>query len=105
MVEHTPTPWRVISGDDYYIAADGYPREFIGRFKGDDMGDYLAFVGNRPKDFGEANAAFIVKAVNNYDALVEALTAVRAEINLSKSPKLAAKIDGVLGAVGGRQDG
>jgi hypothetical protein len=73
MTDHTPTPWRVISGDDYYIAADAYPKEFIGHFKGDDTGDYVAYVGNRPKDFGEANAAFIVKAVNNHDALVKAL--------------------------------
>jgi hypothetical protein len=66
----TPTPWRVVAGDDYYITADGYPTEFIGHFKSDDNGGYVAVVGNRPKDFGEANAAFIVKAVNEHDALV-----------------------------------
>jgi hypothetical protein len=67
--QHTPTPWYIIAGDDYYITAEDYPKEFIGRFKGDDNGGYLAVVGNRPADFGEANAAFIVEAVNNHAAL------------------------------------
>jgi hypothetical protein len=77
MSEHTPTPWDIIAGDDYYIMAEGYPKEFIGHFKGDDNGGYLAVVGNRPADFGEANAAFIVKAVNNHERLVKALEDVR----------------------------
>lgn len=42
----------------------------------------------------------IVTAVNSYDALREALTAVRAEVNLSKAPKLMAKIEAALGLVG-----
>jgi hypothetical protein len=66
---HTPGPWRIIVGDDYYIAADEYPKEFIGHFKGDDNGQFIACVGNRPKDFGEANARLIAAA----PALLEAL--------------------------------
>jgi hypothetical protein len=81
MTEHTPTPWDIIAGDDYYITAEGYPKEFIGHFKGDDNGGYLAVVGNRPKDFGEANAAFICKAVNNHAALVQALQALVDQVN------------------------
>jgi hypothetical protein len=75
-VKPTPTPWEVGSGDDYYIRADAYPSEFIGKFKSDDNGPYVAYIGNRPADFGEANAAFIVKAVNSHDALVKALQEV-----------------------------
>jgi hypothetical protein len=107
MAEHTPTPWRY------------RPREFDdwGFIRGPD--DVLAAVAkygactetsldqhrHNRTDPAEANAAFVVKAVNNHDALVDALASVRAEINLSKSPKLAAKIDAVLGDVGGSGNG
>jgi hypothetical protein len=73
MSGHTATPWEVIAGDDYYIRADAYPEEFVGRFKSDDTGPYVACVGNRPADFGEANAAFIVTACNSHADLVRAL--------------------------------
>jgi hypothetical protein len=77
MSEHTPPPWYVGSGDDYYIWSEAYPAEFQGKFKGDDLGSYLATVGNRPKDFGEANAALIVRAVNSHAELVKALTEIK----------------------------
>jgi hypothetical protein len=79
MAEHTPTPWAIIAGDDYYIRADAYPEEFIGHFKSDDTGPYVACVGNRPADLGEANAAFIVKACNNFEDLCNS---VRAALNM-----------------------
>lgn len=72
-VPHTPTPWEVGSGNDYYIRAEAYPSSFPHKFKGDDLGDYLALVGNRTDDFGEANAAFIVMACNSRADLVKAL--------------------------------
>jgi hypothetical protein len=64
MAEHTPTPWRIngnsIWSNDGYVAELSCPR-------GPDMRD--------------ADAAFIVKAVNrdhHFDALVKALEAVAA---------------------------
>lgn len=115
MTEHTPTPWRVIAGDDYYIAADAYPKEFIGHFKSDDTGDYVAWMGNRPKDFSEANAAHIVKCVNAHDEAIALLelasislwrkgeNAAAREIDkfLDRvSPSSRESIDGRLSAVG-----
>lgn len=95
MIEHTPTPWDIIAGDDYYITAEGYPKEFIGHFKGDDNGGYLAIVGNRPKDFGLANAAFIVKAVNSHAEMDRLLAEAADELNNSprmRSMDIGAKI-------------
>jgi len=60
--KHTPGPWEFGSGDNYYVRADAYPKKFPHRFKGDDLGDYLAYVGNRTDDFGEANARLIAAA-------------------------------------------
>lgn len=60
--KHTPGPWEFGSGDDYYVRADAYPKDFPHHFKGDDLGDYLAYVGNRTDDFGEANARLIALA-------------------------------------------
>jgi len=58
---HTPTPWRVdpkkllrvVSGDDNSVATVGLQSDLC--------------------DQWEANAAFIVKAVNSHDALVKKL--------------------------------
>jgi hypothetical protein len=75
MAEHTPTPWRVEDGtdliwgacdqDDHSTYGMGYP---ICEGK-------LGYWGDRRADRGErdANAAFIVKAVNSHEALVKAL--------------------------------
>jgi len=65
MTEHTLTPWH--SDDTAIFAQDGV----------------LARIPNHP-DNGvnwRADAAFIVKAVNNHDALVQALRALVDQIN------------------------
>jgi hypothetical protein len=65
MAEHTPTPWR-IRNDFGGGWIQGSPAD------GETYGDRVANLA-KPKTIGAANAAFIVKAVNNHDALVEAL--------------------------------
>lgn len=60
--KHTPGPWECGAGNDYYVRADAYPKTFPHHFKGDDLGDYLAYVGNRTNDFGAANATLIAAA-------------------------------------------
>ena len=69
----TPVPWELRAGDNYFIEAAAYPKEFPHKFKHDDLGDCVAYIGNRTGDFGEANAKFIVKAVNNHASLLAAL--------------------------------
>lgn len=66
--EHSPTPWRV--DDDTHIQ--------------DSIGEYILSETERPDERGETytaeDAAFIVKAVNCHDELVEAVEeCVRAE--------------------------
>lgn len=75
MSEHTPTPWAVpvSEGNDTLICED----------LGERLGTIIADVSRPIKNFtlyrdiswdeAAANAAFIVKAVNNHDALVKAL--------------------------------
>lgn len=67
--KHTPGPWEFGSGDNYYVRADAYPKNFPHHFKSDDLGDYLAYVGNRADDFGEANARLIAAAPRMLAAL------------------------------------
>jgi len=72
--KHTPTPWIVEAGDDYFITAEGYPKDppkVVDNNLGEDV--LVALVGNQTSDCGEANARFIVRAVNNHEVLVEAL--------------------------------
>lgn len=75
MTEHTPTPWRVEEGTDLiWGACNPDDQSSYG------MG-YPVIEGKIPRwkpykpsmDEREANAAFIVKAVNNHDALVKDL--------------------------------
>src|SRR6266567_538397 len=66
----TPGPWALVAGDDYYIHADAYPKQFSGHYKGDDLGPALAIIGNRSVDMGTANANLIAAAPELYsDAL------------------------------------
>ena len=70
MTNHTPTPW--VCGPEYedgnptYIHKDGHA-----------IAD--CSMGYGVED--DANAAFIVKAVNNHDALVQALQALVDNVN------------------------
>ena len=90
--KHTPLPWTV---SDYYeeeagpaiIGADGYPvaevednsimedwPNILGLPKEDHWAQHpgKAYI-ERPKEEFQANADLIVRAVNNHDALMEAL--------------------------------
>lgn len=64
MTEHTPTPWRI--RDDFGGWLQGSP------LAGETYGDRVANLA-KPKGIGKANAAFICKAVNNHEALVNAV--------------------------------
>jgi hypothetical protein len=61
MEKHTPTPWRIALTDDTTII--GPNREIVGSTWQDDK-DY-----REQCDLRTADAAFIVRAVNSYDAL------------------------------------
>jgi hypothetical protein len=58
----TPGPWGVVAGDNYMIESEYIPGKYPHRFPGDDMGPFVAFVGNRQADFGEADARLIAAA-------------------------------------------
>ncbi len=83
MTEHTPTPWRVEEGTDLIWGACD-PDDLTSRGMG-----YSIVEGKPPhwkpykpsRDEREANAAFIVKAVNNHEALVQALQALVDQVN------------------------
>jgi hypothetical protein len=64
MSKHTPTPWTV---------PDGGIRPAI--YTADEV-EHIATMADTGDEM-EANAAFIVRAVNSHDALVEALLEVR----------------------------
>jgi len=66
---------RVVAGDDYMVECTGIPAEYPHRCKGDDLGCYLALLGNRADDFGEANAAFIAFCFNHRAEIASALRA------------------------------
>lgn len=72
MAEHTPTPWLISERAHFRIIAE--------------WGDTVATVGSDSdlRDQWEANAAFIVKAVNGYDALVITLRETRDALKVLK---------------------
>lgn len=73
MIGQTPTPWKI------YDDADPHHVRIMGRFA--DTGNaHVADI------LSPANAAFIVKAVNNHDALVEALRAIEWRGHQGKCP-------------------
>jgi len=75
MSEHTPTPWRVEEGTDLiWGACNPDDRTTYGMGYSIVQGKSGAWGARQPDmDEREANAAFIVKAVNNHDALVSVL--------------------------------
>lgn len=79
MAEHTPTPWRVEKGTglvwgDCTLFDDGTP-DRLGVPVTDGQLERPWAQGKGPSyEEMEANAAFIVKAVNNHEALVNAIT-------------------------------
>jgi len=70
----TPGPWGVVAGDNYMIASKYIPGKYPHRFPGDDMGPFVAFVGNRQADFGEADARLIAAAPELLACLEELVT-------------------------------
>ena len=85
MAEHTPTPW-VADPDD----REGYEWN-IHIIDGQDGHNRICFMSNGPET--EANAAFIVKAVNSHDALVEALQKIASlEVTKGAAANLAQRV-------------
>lgn len=81
MVEHTPTPWRVEEGTDLiWGACNSDDQSTYGMGYSIVEGKSGSWNKGRPDmDEREANAAFIIKAVNrdhHFDALVKALEAI-----------------------------
>jgi hypothetical protein len=110
MVEHAPTPWQIGIALYPYVHFYGPSDKAGGALA---VGACVTALG---KEYDEANAAFIVKAVNNHEALVKALTAAcgymrNASIDLSTGCTKATAIrtidgglkqaEAVLAAVGG----
>lgn len=63
MADHTPTPWAVMGNrGDIKSVCKGFPETMVAKAAGQPTRDERA-----------ANAAFIVEAVNNHDALVKHL--------------------------------
>ena len=85
---HTPTPWHIGERDPYdntlTVCAKGR-HEFV----------EVPVAAIRPRPFyannQEANAAFIVRAVNSHAALVEALTAAVVQMEYTGDGSEAAK--------------
>lgn len=75
MVDHTPTPWRVEEGTDLiWGACNPDDRSSYGMGYSIVEGKLPSWKPYKPDyEEREANAAFIVKAVNNHEALVKAL--------------------------------
>lgn len=71
MAEHTPTPWRVFKNKD------GTRLVGIGGQDGQGTLDAGFGVWSWDSPEGIANAEMVVKAVNNHEALVNALAACR----------------------------
>ena len=67
-MKHTPTPWKVIDGK--MIIGDSYKEPVIGTIN--------PLTGTDAQDY--ANAAFICKAVNSHEALLNACKDARAFI-------------------------
>ena len=72
MAEHTPTPWMVTSWDDRTTISPVNEDAVIAT-----LWPFMRAHGDLPH---EANAAFIVKAVNMHEELVDALKACRRQM-------------------------
>lgn len=67
--EHSPIPWQI--SDSGYVVAECIP------VRGQSLAIRATDDRHGMQDEAAANAAFIVTAVNNHDALVKALTEIR----------------------------
>jgi hypothetical protein len=83
--KHTPTPWGY-DGDGFdSVAAQDFGTDGYTIFPLDEEGMACGHICEMSEvegdDEAEANAAFIVKAVNNHDSLLEALKALCAAVS------------------------
>lgn len=115
MTNHTPTPWFV-SGVRFRM--NGGEWQSINRYdEAAKRDENIACVGYDPRNgLGQADANFIIKAVNNHDAMVKALIQARLRIEYlgaacndprhfeANASTFLPAIDEVLGAVGGSSD-
>lgn len=68
--KHTPLPWRAVKddrilGNDYVL---------VGKFQEHNGETEIGVIcGGKPNDKGLANAQHIIRCVNSYDAMAEAL--------------------------------
>lgn len=107
MTDHTPTPWaftgsvRQVDRDRLWCGDIVPPKS--SRYRGEichlQSADQIDGIN---RDEAAANAAFIVKSVNNHDALVDALEEIVSAIVLTG--QLKDLVDRVLAAVGGGHD-
>lgn len=78
MTEHTPTPWK-ISGRKMKPSSEPYGILLTGE-RSDGFQSSVAYCARHPgvdTPTAEANAAFIIKAVNNHDMLVKAIADIK----------------------------
>lgn len=100
--EHTPTPWILDGVTVYYLDWDGVSYEGRGK-------DYRQQLTNRfwfslqgspkriPKEELEANAAFIVEAVNNHARLTSEIEALRTILRQSRDAMLRTRTASIAG--------
>jgi hypothetical protein len=75
MFKHTPGPWYVSAADDYEVHSEATPDKFPHRCKEDDLGRFVAVIGNRASDFGEADARLIALAPELYEYVASSASA------------------------------
>ena len=78
---HTPTPWSVQECDEIWCDTDGRPNAPL--FKPD--AQYRRWGREVNREQREANAAFIVHAVNSHATLTAALEEARGALEASRS--------------------
>lgn len=73
--KHTPGPWRVVAADDYEVHSNATPTKYPHRDKRDDLGRFVAIIGNRAPDYGMADACLVAAAPELLAALKDILSA------------------------------
>jgi len=83
MSEHTPTPWRITPS----VPSDGFECYWLtGNFGPHNAEKEICAINGPQSGVQAANAAFIVTAVNNHDALVKALEGIAEFCSTDASP-------------------
>ncbi len=72
MSKHTPTPWRIGSKMGHCVLADKQQPELVYPIGADNLTDYGGFLV--AESLAVEDVAFIVRAVNSFEAMQEALT-------------------------------